>query len=431
MVLLYKLLARLFAFFSVLAHRGTGVTWSGEIALRLDRHILRRLVPQQSKIILVVGTNGKTTTCKMIQTVLEKSFSVIHNKTGANLLNGIVGTLLVRSPLHQLKSPVFVFEVDESNLPLVLQELTPDILIMLNLFRDQLDRYGEVDSIAKKWQESLRKNGRSETTLIINGDDPQLAYLGQKVSLKVKKIKYFGIDDKSLLLEKSEHAVDSIYCPNCGARLHFSGVYLSHLGDYNCPKCQFSHPKLDLKASKVETSLEGLYMVYNALAATLACQELGSTEDNITNALKEFKPAFGRQEEIKKDGKTIKVSLSKNPAGFNASLRTVLDSKTGGPILFVLNDRTADGRDVSWIWDVDFESLQNKSVQIFVSGDRTYDLALRLKYAGLKNTQVQENLDQALRVALENTGNNETLWVLPTYTAMLEVRKILTGRSIS
>lgn len=424
MILFLCLLSRLISFISRTLHAGTGVAWSGEIAMFLDPKIFAKLIPPGSKVVLIAGTNGKTTTAKMIQEMGANHYNVIHNDTGANLQNGLVGTILVKSPLIKKKKTAFVFEIDESNLPIVLQTVIPDILVLLNLFRDQLDRYGEVDTISKSWLSAFLTLDLKKTTLIVNGDDPNVSYIAIKAKEKVKSVQSFGINDKSLYLESEEHAVDSIFCPNCGERLKFEGVYLSHLGLYHCPKCNFTHPKLNLEASKVETSLSGLYMVYNALAAALAGKELGVPSEEITTALKNFKPAFGRQEEIQKNGKTIKVLLSKNPAGFNASLRTAIENNQQGPLLFVLNDQIPDGRDVSWIWDVDFEMLAKLNKKVSVAGDRAFDLALRLKYAEIpaKINTLEESLQQ--------TKPEETLWILPTYSAMLEIRKSLTGKKI-
>lgn len=430
MLIFLQLISKFISFLSRSLGLGTGVAWSGEIAMFIDHGIFTKLIPQNSKVVLIAGTNGKTTTAKMIQEILAYKYTVIHNDTGANLENGLVGTILLKTPLFQKKETTFVFEIDESNLPIILKHVTPDILILLNLFRDQLDRYGEVNTIAKKWQESLESENIKKTTLIINGDDPKLAYIGNKLKQKVREVEYFGINDRSLYLEKKEHAVDSTYCPNCGSKLNFEGVYLSHLGNFSCTKCNFSHPKLNLEASMVETSLSGLYMVYNALASALAGKTLGATSVEIERALKNFKPAFGRQEEIKLGDKTIKILLSKNPAGFNASLKTALNDDSKGPLLFVLNDQIPDGRDTSWIWDVDFEILTNHKRNVFCSGDRMFELGLRLKYADLSNVDLTPNLKTALDKAITKTSKEETLWVLATYTAMLETRKILTGRSM-
>lgn len=369
---------------------GAGVTWAGEIALQLDPKIISKLIPKTSKVILVAGTNGKTTTVKLLKSILPNAVS---NDSGANLLNGIAGTLILSKPANY-----YIFEVDENNLILLLKHVPANIVILLNLFRDQLDRYGEVDKIAKDWEKLQAKN------FVINADDPQLAFIGKRFK---DKVFYFGLNDKKLFLEKMQHATDSIFCPNCGERLNFSGVYFSHLGEYKCEKCGFSHPKNN-RTYKYNKSnrLEGVYNFYNILAAE-SVAEILKIKGNFAN----FQPAFGRGEEI---GGT-KILLSKNPAGFNESLRTVINSKKKGPLLLALNDRIPDGRDVSWIWDVDFEMLQKYKHPIYVSGDRQLDLALRLKYAEVKYI-LEENLGVS--------------WILATYSAMLDIRKELTGKKI-
>lgn len=367
---------------------GAGVTWAGEVALFVDKDLIPKLIPSKAKVILIAGTNGKTTTAKLLASMLP---GVVINKSGANLLNGIAGTLVNSQP-----AGYYVFEVDENNLSPLLKQVHADVVILLNLFRDQLDRYGEVDKIAKDWS-----NLTNWSNLVINADDPQLAFIGQGFK---NNVNFFGLDDKKLFLDKMQHATDSIYCPNCGTRLNYQGFYLSHLGEYSCPKCKFIHPNNDKSQNKYE--MEGVYNKYNILAAELTAEILG-----VKLNIKDFKPAFGRSEEI---GET-KILLSKNPAGFNESLRTVVNSSRKGSLLLALNDRIPDGKDISWIWDVDFEALKGFKYPIYVSGDRAYDLGLRLKYAEVKFT-LGENLN--------------TAWILATYSAMLDIRKKLTGKKI-
>ncbi|MBI4067167.1 DUF1727 domain-containing protein, partial [Candidatus Gottesmanbacteria bacterium] len=254
---------------------------------------------------------------------------------------------------------------------------------------------------------------------------------------KKNKIVYFGLDRPEKYLSSKEHATDSTYCRNCSNKLDYKGIYFSHLGHWYCPKCGSKRPKLD--NSNWPSPLPGIYNEYNTLAAVSLAQELGLEDENIKNSLNGFQPAFGRQEEIVIDEKRIKIFLSKNPAGFNASLRTVIDLKPK-TLLLVLNDRIPDGRDISWIWDVDFEMIP-QGVKIIVSGDRVYDLALRIKYTQKSQIpnpksqinpklQISEDLKEAINRALSNIEKGETLYILPTYSAMLEVRQILKGRKI-
>lgn len=417
-------------------HLGAGATWPGEIALRLRPSLLKKFTKQPITIILIAGTNGKTTTAKMIDTILaQNDKKVFRNETGANLDNGILTAFLKDASYSgQLKSTYYIFEVDEATLPNLLKHVQPHMLLLLNLFRDQLDRYGEVDAIAEKWATALSLLPK-DTNVLINGDDPALAFIGKHLSAETA---YFGLDDPDAFIPKMQHATDSIYCPQCGNRLTYGGIYFSHLGKWACGQCGFMHPNLSATGKEFRSPMEGQYNRYNTVAAALAGRQLSVSDDHIQEALDTFKPAFGRMESILYKDREVKVLLSKNPTGFNESLRTVLASKKKGPILLVLNDQIPDGRDISWIWDVDFEliheiiSHRKETQKILVSGDRCYDLGLRLKYGGIptENYDVLDVLSDAVEKAVGLTKADETLWILPTYSAMLETRKILTGRKI-
>jgi len=415
--------------FSTTLGLGAGATWPGEIALSLSPHILKQLTRQfRHGVILIAGTNGKTTTSLMIKTILHyENLKVIINDSGANLLNGLVSACVKKASISgSISADWGVFEVDENSLPIILQYVTPKIIVLLNLFRDQLDRYGEVDVIAEKWNNAV-KSLKDDTTLVCNADDPLIASIGKKGESAAV---YFGLKKKTTQGTGMEHATDSIFCLNCGSRLSYNNYYFSHLGDWCCRVCGEKRPKLSLDSW--ESPLPGLYNQYNAMAAALAAQRLSIHNSHIKEALKGFAPAFGRQEEKSINGKTVKLFLSKNPTGFNASLRAVLDMKPR-VILLSLNDRIPDGRDVSWIWDVDFEMIPD-AVEVVVTGDRVYDMALRMQYTKrvrvAKNLAVEPDPKRALQLALSKLKPKETLFVLPTYSAMLEIRKILTGRKI-
>ncbi len=410
---------------------GHGSTWPGHIALSINKNFVKETLSHtKTHIIFIAGTNGKTTTAKLIATILRTDGkTVFHNASGANLLNGIASTLIQHSSFFgNIEAEFGIFEIDENTLPHALREIAPDYLVILNLFRDQLDRYGEVDSIAKKWGDAIR-HLPSKTTLILNADDPQIAYLHKGYKGMVK---FFGLDDKSASTTSHQHAVDSIYCLNCGSKLIYKTAYFSHIGDWECKNCGEKRPKLDI-SNTPSYPLSGIYNRYNPLAAILLSRTIGLNDKIIDSALQKFSPAFGRQEIIEVNGKKIQLFLSKNPTSFNESLRTIEDLGAKH-ILFVLNDRIPDGRDISWIWDVDFEEYVDKNMNIVISGDRCYDLALRLKYTNplILNTKylIQENLGEAIKMALDKTSKNDILYVLSTYSAMLEVRKILTGRKI-
>ena len=397
---------------------GAGETWPGEIALKLRPHIAHELSKSlENGVILVAGTNGKTTTSLMIKEMLEAEGKiVVHNATGANLLNGVVSSFIRHADwLGRVGADVGIVEIDENSLPIVLADITPVTVVILNLFRDQLDRYGETDVILEKWTRALSKLPH-RTTLVLDSDDPGIAWLGRQLK---GKLLFFGINDPEAFLKKKEHATDTIFCPRCGTRLRYKGVYYSHLGIWFCPGCGLIRPEPTVTDWK--TTLPGFYNRYNTLAAVAAAKSIGVPEHVIQNALSSFRPAFGRQEEIHNDGRTIKLFLAKNPAGFNATLRTVTEQQAKD-ILLVLNDRIPDGRDVSWIWDVDFEMLP-KQTHIMVSGDRVYDLALRLKYADF-----HFDLEPRLADAVGKLPDHS--YVLATYSGMLEVRKLLTGKKI-
>lgn len=434
------LFGKLLSTISRLTNVGSGSTWPGHIALSLNKNFIKDLLNtndsprgeagQRLKTILIAGTNGKTTTTKLVRTILEKDGKkVFQNESGANLLNGVASSMLLHSSiLCKVNYDFAIFEIDENTLPLILKEFTPDYIILLNLFRDQLDRYGEVNMIASKWKSALEKL-TSKTNLILNADDPQIASLASHFPCGSTNVRFFGLNNKSLTVSKTQHAVDSAYCPSCGSKLDYSAVYYSHLGIWRCLKCKNARPKLDVKDAPIYP-LAGIYNRYNTIAAVSLSRQLNIADKLIRSALKNFKPAFGRQEILNINGKKVHLFLSKNPTSFNESLRTIagLNAKN---LLIVLNDRIPDGRDVSWIWDVDFEDLDQRG-SVSVAGDRTYDMALRLKYAGMsiKDEQIYTDLKKAISENLKNLKKSETLYILPTYSAMLEVRKILTGKKI-
>jgi lipid II isoglutaminyl synthase (glutamine-hydrolysing) len=418
-------------------HVGSGSVLPGEVAEYIQPRILSLLAAQLARgVILVAGTNGKTTTSYLVRTILERrGWRVAHNETGANLLNGLVAALLERTTLNgRLDADYAIFEVDENVLPRLLKQVRPRIIVLLNLFRDQLDRYGEVDTVNQRWARAIAGLPR-DTTLVLNADDPRLSYLGQELP---QRVLYFGLNEPEAFVGEMPHAVDSVYCPRCGARLLYRGFYLSHLGDYRCTHCGFarSHPSLDSHAWS--PALVGLYNKYNTLAAILTAQVAGVDAPTIRNAVENFHAAFGRAEEFEVDGKCVRILLSKNPAGMNETIRVLESERRAGVAsvaLLALNDRIPDGTDVSWVWDVDTEKLIAPGATLVVSGDRAYDLALRIQYSeqkpgGAVELIVEENLHQAIETALDCTPPGELLHILPTYSAMLEVRQVLLGHQI-
>lgn len=419
-------LGKLVSFLSQLLNLGSGETWSGEIALKIEPRLLEKLTPKISKIIIVAGTNGKTTTVKILKNFFgNKAFS---NKSGANLLNGMAGSLVQNYPFRQKE--IAVFEVDEAVFPKSLNYIKADVIVLLNLFRDQLDRYGEVNALSQKWQTALRSLPK-ETLIILNADDPQVANLGNKSKANVF---YFGFNSIEKMDKEPEFWGDSIYCPNCGQKLYYKNITFSHLGNWYCKSCGLTRPSLSFDASSVETNLEGIHNQYNAAAATLVAQKLNIDQRRIDNTLNNLAPAYGRWENLnrhKMGNHLVTLVLSKNPTGLTQNLRLLSEKKDIGTLLIILNDRIPDGTDVSWIWDISFKEL-TMNYPIIVSGDRYLDMALRLKYEGidLKNLFIESNLKEALKKAFKKTEENKRTYIIATYSAMLETRRLLVGRKI-
>lgn len=407
-------------------NRGNGSTWPGHIALKGNKNFIKDFLQDAKlKVIIVAGTNGKTTTSSLLKTALEKSgFNVLQNESGANLLNGVASTLILNtSSSGKLTHDFAIFEVDENALPKVLEQVTPDYLVLLNLFRDQLDRYGEIHTIAKKWH-NIIQTLPSKTKLVLNADDAQIAFLGEDIQAIPL---YFGLHEAKPNKQPVLQAADSTFCPRCGASLIFSETIFSHLGKWACTKCGFKHPKTDQETFSVYP-LSGTYNKYNVNAAALVLRELGLSQKDIEKAFKDFTPAFGRQEIVKYQNKNVQLFLSKNPTSFNQSFTTIKELKAS-TLLIVLNDRIPDGRDISWIWDTDLAGIENFK-HILVAGDRVYDMALRVKYEGFKNFQTFENLEEAINTGIDFIKPDETLYILPTYSAMLDARQVLTGKKI-
>jgi len=429
--------------------KGSATALPGLIALKFNPHFCHDFKSSFSKgVILVSGTNGKTTTTSLIAKIIgDQGFSVINNIEGSNLLRGIASVIIKNSNLEmKIRADYGVFEVDEAALPFVMNELQPKIIVLNNLFRDQLDRYGELDNLTKKWCESLQ-NQHSKTQLILNADDPVIACLNKNLDLQTA---FYGITDPSVKTE-GKHYADSTYCPICLTQLNYKQYFYSHLGLFSCPNCKSHNPLLDLAATKVsmdkdkteikvigkkevslKTNLIGTYNVYNILAAYLTVRKLNLDPEKVSATISAFQPSFGRQEIIKVNDKNVFLLLSKNPTGFSQSIETIA-LKNPQNVLMILNDKIADGEDVSWIADIDFSPLHFPHMNLTISGTRAYDMALRLKYEMCNQTMKMSNIETDIKTAifkaLTKTPTTETLYILSTYTAMLEVRKILTGSS--
>ena len=428
-------ICKIISWISQIFNLGSGSTWPGHLALMINDKFIENVVNKNKnlKIIVIAGTNGKTTSTALLKFILQKSGKrIFTNSEGANLLNGVASSIIKNSNIFsQLKYDFAIFESDELNLPLLLKKILPDKILILNLFRDQLDRYGEVNTIALKWLESLTTL-TDKTEIFINGDDPQLYYIGTKLT---KKVQYFGVETNLMKLKQIPNDVDSIYCPVCLSLLKYNQLSYAHLGDFYCSNCRFKRGEVvDFLNIKINYPMSGLYNVYNTNAILLLIKSLINIETkDINRWLKEFVPAFGRQEEIIYKNRKIFILLSKNPAGFNQSIQTVCDMTKNkkANFLIILNNKIPDGIDVSWIWDVDFKPIFDVAKNIFVSGDRLYDLNLRLRYEDNKNIlNAFENLSTVIESIVNRTEEGERFFILPTYSAMLDVRKILLGRKL-
>jgi UDP-N-acetylmuramyl tripeptide synthase len=434
--------AALAARLSRLAGRGGGTTIPGKLLWKLDPRAIDRLaarLPQGA--VLVSATNGKTTSAAMAAEILGPRFRLAHNAAGANLVSGVASALLA-APRAELG----LFEADEAALPEIARRVRPKALLLGNLFRDQLDRYGELEIVAGRWRGAVEALG-AEPFVVANGDDPQVGELarGRPNAL------VFGLDDPAQARPALQHAADSKYCLVCGTPYEYAAAYVGHLGDYRCPRCGHARPPLDVAGRALELrgldgasfdlctpegtrrvtlALPGLYNVYNALGAASLCLALGIPLDEVVAGLERFGAAFGRFERIQVGDRRLLMLLIKNPAGANEAVRTIVD---GGPprlALIALNDEIADGRDVSWIWDVDFEPLLDGLETLVATGGRAAELALRFAYAGLPRERIEvvPALGAALDRALELTPGGGELVCLPTYTAMLALRRIVAAR---
>ena len=415
-----------------------GTTAPGRVLLRLEPDAIEQLSRKLERgSVLISATNGKTTTASMLASILaEASVPVVHNRAGSNMHWGVATALL---DAGREDGELGLFEVDEAWLPTVADATEPRLVVLSNLFRDQLDRYGELELLAERWADAVAHHA-AQTRFALNADDPLVADLGREI----ENVVYFGVDDDSQALPELQHAADSKHCRNCGHAYVYEAVYLGHLGRYRCPNCGRRRPdpqviarRIELRgmtgsameletpagAARIELKLPGLYNVYNALAAATAALELGATLDQVRS---------GRVERIPVGGREVLILLVKNPAGANEVLRTLTLEDGPLDLWLALNDRIADGRDVSWIWDADFELLATRVASLTCSGTRAEEMALRMKYAGIDvHAEMDRDLGRSLDAAVERGDRARPLYALPTYTALLELRDVLAERGVA
>jgi len=451
--------------------RGGGTTLPGRLANRWDRGLLTSLARDlPNGCALVTGTNGKTTTTRLVAgAARESGLHVITNQEGSNLLSGIATALLInataRGRLHVPQSTIGIFEVDEGALGAAIETLDPRAVVITNLFRDQLDRYFEVDFVAALWQGGLRRLP-PDAAVVLNADDPAVCFLGDDLSAKVS---YFGLEDRGWGNAGPEHAADSRRCPRCDQDLLYDLAFYAHLGHYACKECGWRRPDPAFAARSVtldgakgsssqmrtpdgerrlEVPLAGLYNAYNALAAAAGASCLGIGPDLFQAAAHKTTGAFGRLEPVRIGAKHAVLLLVKNPSGFNEALRLVMSVGSQARLVFGLNDNGPDGRDVSWIWDVDFEQCRERISYLAVSGRRASDLALRLKYAGVIGPRgdlitchddtpgampqagllADEDITRCFFTAIEQAPAGATVYVLSSYTALWTLRRALVKR---
>lgn len=489
-------LARLAARLARLSKRWGGTSLPGKVALKVWPTAiseLSRKLPQGC--VLISGTNGKTTTARVLSSCAQAGgVSVCANTAGANLTSGVATALLAlaksggRSNGRDQTPQLGIFEVDEAALPEIASQIQPRLVVLLNLFRDQLDRHGELEAIASRWQNMIAGLG-PETQLLVNADDPGLVAIAAGASQttgapratgtqratgspRAGNVSYFGLDDSTAGRPALPHAADITRCRACRAELEYDCHTIGHLGDWSCPDCDWHRPPLDYAATGIKlggasghpssfemdgatltSPLPGLHNIYNCLAAATAARLLDIPKPAIAQAVERAEPAFGRAEEVLLGGsgeqpgqpnqptQRLLILLAKNPTGANENIHTIAARNQPITLLLALNDRVADGHDVSWIWDVDYEPAFAQAERIVFTGDRAFEMALRYRYGSHDSsspsagkptkTIVLPELSQALSWARDNTAPDGLIVALPTYTATLELRAELSRLGVA
>lgn len=406
----------------------------GSIALRLCPDIIKRLKTKiTNEVIVVCGTNGKTTTNNLIaSTLTSDGHRVVCNNLGANMLSGIATAFALECDwLGRLRADYACLEVDEAYTARVFRHIKPDIVIVTNLFRDQLDRYGDISTLMNIMGNAFKE--ASFPTLILNGDDPVSSGFGRDY---MGKVYYYGISEE--VLQKQDDAKDGKFCAVCGAEQKYNFYHYSQLGDYYCPECGNKRPNIDFEATKVDLSYgiafsingqdlkldyKGFYNIYNVLATFAGISILGLETDRFSIKLKGYKPQIGRMQEFDL-GKPFILNLAKNPAGFNQAIQTVALDSRKKDVIIAVNDRPSDGTDISWLWDVDFEKIADSTLStLTVSGMRRYDLALRFKYSDVKVDVITEDMKSFIQG--RSLSDSEVCYVLVNYTMLFSTENIL------
>ena len=438
--------------------RGGGTAAPGLVAERIDPGLLTKIARRlPAGTVVVAGTNGKTTVSRMLADILQAhGYRVAHNRSGSNLVRGVASAFASQANLSgSPRADIAVIESDEAALPEILRRLEPSLVLLNNLFRDQLDRYGELDAIASSWRPALQRLPES-ATVVVNVDDPTLASITDE--LRAQRIG-FGLDDRNpaYVLPEIPHAADAKSCRRCGEPLEYDRIYSAHLGAWRCPGCGACRPPLDSAGTAItldgldglgvtvsrasvgaaslplHLTIPGLYNTYNAVAAATVASTLDVPDGTIARALLAYRSAFGRIERLTYRGRHLTLALVKNPVGFNETLRMLCGTSDGLAVgtLIAINDLAADGRDVSWLWDVDFEMLERGTAPVYTTGIRGADMANRLKYAGLPPERIiplPSDLAPGLDAFAQAIPDGERGYLLLTYTALLGLRQVLADR---
>lgn len=412
----------------------------GVIALKICPTLIEQLSGGIKRgVIVTCGTNGKTTTNNLLNTALEKcGYTTVCNKLGANMLGGIATAFAASADIFgRLSADWAVLEADEASARRVFAHIKPNYMIITNLFRDQLDRYGEIDITVRLLNEAI--DMADGVRLILNGDDPLTAQFGDG-----RNAKYFGISEQ--ILPQTDETKEGRFCAKCGCEQKYNFFHYSQLGDYYCPGCGNKRPDIDYDAKNVDLSgairftvngdpidvnYRGFYNIYNILAVYSALSEIGISTKNFNSLLSDYKPQIGRMELIEMGKRPFILNLAKNPAGFNQAIQTVMLDNRKKDVIVAINDLANDGRDVSWLWDVDFEKLSDENLNsLITTGIRLYDISLRFKYADIKVDSIAPDMRTALESCLSTDA--EVCYVLvnytalyPAQTAMLEMQKSL------
>jgi UDP-N-acetylmuramyl tripeptide synthase len=429
---------------------GGGTSFPGIVARKIDPLVLRKVIGRSAaKKIVVCGSNGKTTTCRMLAAIASAGGQrVTQNRSGSNLLPGVTAVAVNgASLLGNLPADVLVFEIDEATIRHAVPEIEPDVVVVNNIFRDQLDRYGELYAVAGALEKMIRALP-AEATVVLNGDDPLVA--GFAPDAQARRL-YFGLRTDDVGTQVPEHAADTIRCVRCQHDLEYAKAYISHLGDYHCPNCGYARPPLDIAVTHValdpsgpspvtletpagtlhfDVALPGLHNVYNAAGAVGGALSLGLDAAALPAAFAGLRPAFGRLEDIQAGDKHIVLCFVKNPISYNTTLRTILQRPGKKHVLSVHSNAETDGEDFAWFWDIELEELAPQLASLVTCGTKAAELSMRFKYAGVPEEMIQEQpeREKGLDLALANVEPGGTLYILSGYTPLHELRRIMVQR---